>query len=48
MKNNRKFIESVFTASSFLFLIKIIFAGIFQAFVAFFTKKKLEDWDKKN
>jgi hypothetical protein len=47
MKNNKKFIQDILAANFIIFLGKIIFAGLGQAFVAFFTKKGLENWYSK-
>jgi hypothetical protein len=44
MKIKKKFITTVLTLD---LIAKAIIAGILQAAVSFFTKKKLEDWDKK-
>jgi hypothetical protein len=43
MKIKKKFITSIITLD---LILKAIFAGIIQAIISFFTKKKLEDWDK--
>lgn len=44
MKNyKKKFITSILTLD---LILKALFMGVLQAFFAFFTKKKLEDWEK--
>lgn len=43
---NKKFIQDILTFSFLLLIIKAIAAGIVQAAAVFFTKKKLEDWEK--
>jgi hypothetical protein len=44
MKNyKKKFITSILTID---LIIKALLMGVLQAFFAFFTKKKLEDWEK--
>lgn len=42
-KYKKKFITSIITLD---LIIKALFMGALQAFFAFFTKKKLEDWEK--
>lgn len=43
---NKKFIQDIITLSFLLLIIRSVFAGVLQAVVVFFTKKKLEDWEK--
>lgn len=44
MKMKKKFIASILTLD---LILKATAAGLIQAFVSFFTKKKLSDWEKR-
>lgn len=44
MKIKKKFIGSILTLD---LILKAALAGVIQALVSFFTKKKLDNWDQK-
>lgn len=48
-KNKKNFIfTGILGTFTFLWLLRVVFGGIIQATVSFFTKEKWEKWKKRN